>query len=92
MQRPHKPKTLNNLRIIGNLPIEPGGIPPPNIEPGITPPHTPKTPKSRNDAIGFIFGNPMSEFVPTEKPKKSHVIKVWMHLYDTVSSNKRIFP
>ena len=87
MQRPHKPKTLNNLRIIGNLPIEPGGIPPHNIEPGNTPPHTPKTPKSRNDAIGFIFGNPMSEFVPTEKPKKSHIIKVWMHLYDTVSSN-----
>jgi hypothetical protein len=75
-----KPKTVTNLRIVGNLPIDPGGT---------TPPQSPKTPKTRNESIGFIFGDPISHFDPARKPKKCEVIKLWMHLYDTV--RKRIY-
>ena len=80
MHKLPKTKTVNNLRIVANLPIDPGGA---------TPPESPKTPKSRNDSIGFIFGGPISDFDPARKPKKCEVIKLWMHLYDRV--RKRIY-
>ena len=80
MHKLAKTKTVTNLRIVANLPIDQGGT---------TPPQSPKTPKSRNESIGFIFGDPISDFDPARKPKKCDVIKMWMHLYDTV--RKRSF-
>ena len=77
-------KSRNTLRITGNLPIDPG-----LQNPGETPPPSPRTPRtpsvSRKDAIGHVFGDPITNLVPGRKPKKCEVIKLWMHLYDQVS-------
>ena len=81
MQRLPKPKTINGLRIVTNLPIDPGGAGP---APGDTPPPSPRTPVPRVDAIGYVFGNPITNLEQGRKPTKREIIQLWMHLHDTV--------
>ena len=79
MQRLPISKTVTGLRIVTNLPIDPGGA-----AHGATPPPSPRTPVSRPDAIGYVFGNPITNFEHGRKPKKCEIIQLWMNLHDTV--------
>ena len=81
MQRLPTSKTKNGLRIVANLPIDPGGA---VADPAGTPPPSPRTPVPRVDAIGYVFGNPISNLEHGRKPTKREIIQLWMHLHDTV--------
>ena len=50
-----------------------------------TPPRTPKTPTSKSESLGIIYGAPITDLRFERKPTKFDVIQLYMHLYDEVS-------
>jgi hypothetical protein len=54
-------------------------------------PKTPRTPRTSRasllkcDALGFIYGSPITSLKFGRKPTKIEVVQLYMHLYDEVS-------
>jgi hypothetical protein len=48
-------------------------------------PRTPRTPTSRSDALEFLYGPPINEFLTGRKPTKFEVVQLYMHYFDQVS-------
>ena len=48
-------------------------------------PKTPRTPTSKCDSLGFIYGSPITSLKFERIPTKIEVVQLYMHLYDQVS-------
>lgn len=48
-------------------------------------PASPKTPTSRADALEFLYGAPINQFVPGRKPTKIEIVQLYMYYFDQVS-------
>ena len=49
-------------------------------------PRTPRTPTSKCDSLGFIYGSPITSLKFGRIPTKMEVVQLYMHLYDQVST------
>ena len=47
----------------------------------------PKTALSRYEALGFLYGLPITNFIPGRKPTNIEVVRLWMHIYDQKRGN-----
>ena len=47
----------------------------------------PKTALSRYEALGFLYGLPLTNFIPGRKPTNIEVVRLWMHIYDKKRGN-----
>ena len=45
---------------------------------------SPRTPSSKDEQLGGIFGSPLDAFDLKEMPKESDVIRVWMKRYENL--------
>ena len=50
-------------------------------------PKTPRTPTSKCDSLGFIYGSPITSLKFERIPTKMEVVQLYMHLYDQVISS-----
>ena len=50
--------------------------------PESTPAKSPRSPGSKQDQIGMVFGGPLDAFDQKEIPRKSDIIRVWMNKYE----------
>ena len=48
-------------------------------------PRTPRTPTSKCDSLGIIYGSPITSLKFGRIPTKIEVVQLYMHLYDQVS-------
>ena len=47
-----------------------------------TPEKSPRSPNSKQDQIGMVFGGPLDTFDTKQIPKKSDIVRFWMYKYD----------
>ena len=55
-------------------------------------PVSPKSPVTKHQRLGCIFGSPIASLDPTNLPKKLDVVKFWMYLFDNARTSWKMSP